>query len=872
MTKKLRIKYDRSWISYPGSTVQQNYAEDLVHGFLMWEIENRDKFDVKFVELPNPKPFITIEWKSSIEATLKEASKHPKGARFRIKTKEILTQKDVIQLTTILRSELQAAEVTFKNDHQVKRDVITTASGATLARDDLRSPDVLLRLLKDYHRDNQISEEEWLAIKDQVSSYLHDALDVDELVRNTKWSLRYLKFDNTFTYGEGNLINFEHLNGIVGIFGPNRIGKSSIIGTLMYALFNTTDRGNVKNLHVVNARQPYCYTKAIINVNGTNYVIERQTVKHESKRGVVHANTALNVFRINESGEAEDLAGEQRNDTEKVIRQLIGSGDDCLLTSVAAQDDVKLFINQGTSKRRKDLSRFLDLDIFDKMFELAKSDVNVNKSALKLLPDRDWEKLNEAFNEKISEKERMIEQKNQIRNDALFRMQETQAALATFKDFNPVTKSQVDQQRSYVMSTGDQCHQLKRDIIALDRQIEEKQDKIQKVTTVLGENDIDELKRRADAYRVLESSFDGLKLVYDSDVTVLKQQERSLKIFDEVPCGDSFPDCKFIKDAFKLKDKIEPQREKVLRAQEKLQKVESSLQILKKEDLSGRLSKLEQLKTMKMTLGNDVERIEISKDRKQHDLEVSSSVLSTAQKRLEELEEALKNEENVEAVTLRNTLNNLQQTVKKLDVDRLTLASDVGRIQSDHAKFDADRKQRHDVLQLMKAHELISYAFSRKGIPSLIVSSQLPLINAEVAKILNGIVNFTVELEQDEESDSMEIYIDYGDSRRIIELGSGMEKTIAAIAIRVALINISSLPKTDMFIIDESFGPLDPAAVESCNLLLTSLKRYFKTIIVITHVEGVKDVADHIIEVSKVEKDAKVVYDDSWPSEHKKSE
>jgi len=168
-------------------------------------------------------------------------------------------------------------------------------------------------------------------------------------------------------------------------------------------------------------------------------------------------------------------------------------------------------------------------------------------------------------------------------------------------------------------------------------------------------------------------------------------------------------------------------------------------------------------------------------------------------------------------------------------------------------------------LQLMKAHELIAQAFSRKGIPNLIVNSQLPVINTEVAKILSGIVDFSIELEVDDDSDSMEIYINYGDSRRPIELGSGMEKTIASLAIRVALINVSSLPKTDMFIIDEAFGPMDPASVEACNRLLMSLKRYFKTIVVITHVEGVKDVADHIIEVTKVEKDARVVYNESWP-------
>ena len=161
----------------------------------------------------------------------------------------------------------------------------------------------------------------------------------------------------------------------------------------------------------------------------------------------------------------------------------------------------------------------------------------------------------------------------------------------------------------------------------------------------------------------------------------------------------------------------------------------------------------------------------------------------------------------------------------------------------------------------MKLYELITTAFSRKGVPSVIVSSQLPVINTEISKILTGIVDFTLELEVDEETDSMDVFINYGDSRRIIELGSGMEKMISSIAIRVALINVSTLPKTDMFIIDEGFGALDDTSIEACNRLLTSLKRYFRTIIVITHVDGVKDVADAILEITKNEKDSKVVYD-----------
>lgn len=864
MSKKIKIRCQRGWIAYPGSAVQQNYAEDIVHGYLLWDVKDRHSFDVQFRELPNPKPFITIEWQGNVESTLKEAWKYSVGSRFRVRVKDVIAQKEVIQLTAALRSELQASEVTFKSDRQVNRDVIT-AGNTTIVKDDLRNSDVLLKLLKEYYKDDSnISDDEWRAIKDQVNIYLQAALGLDDVVRNTKWSLRHLKFDNTFTYGEGNIINFEQLNGIVGIFGPNRVGKSSIIGTLMYSLFNTTDRGNVKNLHVVNARQPFCYTKAIINVNGTNYVLERQTVKHETRRGIVHAGTALNVFKIDENGEAIDLAGEQRNDTEKVIKRLIGSADDCLLTSIAAQDDVKQFINQGTSKRRKDLSRFLDLDTFDKMYEQAKNDVNFNKGALKSLPERDWSALELTLTQKLKHKQDLIQEKDHLIQEASIRLHELRTQLSTFKDFNPVTKLQVEDQRSRVTMLSSGVMKLESEINNLEDEIKKLNDKIVHVEKVVMQHDLIELKRRLESYRALEASFESLKHIHEKDSALLKQQERSLKILDDVPCGDKFPDCKFIKDAFKQKEKVEPQREKVQRALEKLQKADVALQHLKAEDIVNKVAKIEQLTAMATKCSVLVSDKLLQQHKLRATYDQQKDILKSASQRLSELEEAHEIEENVEAIALRNSLDELQRLIKKLDAEKMALASDVGRIESDCAKIEADKKARHDLLQLMKAHELIAQAFSRRGIPSVIVSSQLPLINAEIANILNGIVNFTVELQQDDDSDSMDIFIDYGDSKRIIELGSGMEKTIAAIAIRVALINISSLPKTDMFIIDESFGPLDPAAVEACNRLLTSLKRYFKTIIVITHVEGVKDIADHIIEVTKTEKDAKVVYNDTW--------
>jgi len=857
---KLRIKTKKPWIGYPGSTLQQNYAEELTHGYLYWEIQDRDNFDVKFCELPNPKPYVTIDWTGDVAGTVASARAYPLGTRFRVYNHDLLPQKDALALASSLRQELLATEVTFKTDDQVARNVINTG-GVSIVKEDLRSVDALVRLLREFYGEgSNLEEEDWTVIHDLVKGYLAVAAGSEEIVRNTKWSLRHLQFDNMFAYGEGNVINFDAMNGVLGIFGPNRAGKSSIPGTIMYSLFNSTDRGSIKNLHVINARKPYGYSKAIINVDGIDYVIERQTVKNENKKGHVNASTHLNVFKINESGEAEDLAGEDRKDTEKVVRKLIGNPEDFLLTSLSAQDEVKMFISQGSTKRRQVVSRFLDLDICDRIYSLANNDVNATKVLLRALPDRDWKKLDEQCTARLAECDRLIEEKDEQLVDFQDKLEQLRRRLAGHQDFTPVTKAQVDGQRSRVASLTRQVDDLRGQIDQGKEEITKNEEKSRTIADLLKENNLVDLKRRLDAFKTLESSVVALRHAHEKEATTLKQQERSLKILDEVPCGDSFPTCKFIKDAHINKGKLDGQRDRVTKALASLQKAEDALTVLKTENLADRVSKIERLQDLasKLSVATSTKHVELVK--LESNLESLVSSLEPARSRLLELEEALKNEENAEVVALRSEIDEAQAATRRLDKEKMELATDRGRVRTIMDKHHGELTQREEVLQKMKTYELVANAFHRKGIPSVIVSSQLPTINAEVAKILHGIVDFTVELEPDDDSDSMEVYINYGDSRRIIELGSGMEKMISSIAIRVALINVSTLPKTDLFIIDEGFGALDDAGVEACNRLLSSLKRYFRTIIVITHVDGVKDAADQVLEITKHEKDARVVY------------
>ena len=186
------------------------------------------------------------------------------------------------------------------------------------------------------------------------------------------------------------------------------------------------------------------------------------------------------------------------------------------------------------------------------------------------------------------------------------------------------------------------------------------------------------------------------------------------------------------------------------------------------------------------------------------------------------------------------------------------LATKIGVYQEKLDNLDQERKQYDKILIDWSVYEFLLAATSWKGIPAAILQSMVPAINEELGSILQEAVGFTIELEIDDSK--TEMYINYGDSRRPIECGSGMEKMVSSLALRVALTNISSLSKSDMLIIDEGFGSLDSANIEAVTGLLQKLRNWYRLIVLISHVDLVKDCVDDIIEITSYDKNAKVIY------------
>jgi DNA repair exonuclease SbcCD ATPase subunit len=163
---------------------------------------------------------------------------------------------------------------------------------------------------------------------------------------------------------------------------------------------------------------------------------------------------------------------------------------------------------------------------------------------------------------------------------------------------------------------------------------------------------------------------------------------------------------------------------------------------------------------------------------------------------------------------------------------------------------------------LEASHQFYQYyleATHRDGIPHDIISVTIPQIEDEVNNILSQLVDFKILFETDDKN--VNAYIAYSEDKFwSLELTSGMEKFVSSLAIRTALINISTLPRPNFIAIDEGFGSLDKGNLGSMSLLFEYLKTQFKFIMVVSHIGSMRDVVDDHIEIHKVDGRSSVMH------------
>lgn len=849
-------------MAYPGSTIQQNYGEDVEKGFLFWDIKNKDDFSVDFIPLHNDHAFRTINWLGDVSSTLEKIPNSWSGSRFRIVHKG-MTQTEFKQLQTSLKERFSAYEVVSKNEQESFTGVDTEIATniGKISRNDLRSFRQQDALMSEYVKKQNLTDDEREALK-KLHKDIFSKCAQASTSKSHQWRLRKLSFDNTFGYGENNLIDFDSLNGITGIFGKNRVGKSSIPGTISYALFNTSDRGSLKNIHIVNNRKTYAKATADFSVGGEMYRAERQTLKRTSKSGNISAPTNLNLFKIDQNGDPiEDATGEQRRETEKTLRDLVGTVDDFMMTSFAAQGSMNAFIKEGSTQRKNILTRFLDLQIFDDMLKVAKNEISELRGEMKAAPDKNWQEL---INEQTSLKDNLLIEKEEVEDEFKSlkkKRDELKIQLAALPSSELYTKDQVEDQIETLGNLKTKENRLKNEIVRLSSELEGAAKKVEKINLIREQFPIEELREEYELQRGLESQQEMFEAKLELEIQKLESKKKLAKKLKPCDCFEHLPSCKYVKDSRKSEEKVNEQKDAVSASRKELRVLKSNLKNLLSRSLSERLEKYEEIlkKAQNLKLEHSEMRLEMKELEGDHQ-EVSTSITSGKSLLREMRLRSIDEEKDRAVILMKKQLSSVDSKINELDAERLYLTEQISISKQKTATLIDEQKRFGAIKSRWETYNTFMQAVDKKGIPLTILSLQLPQINNELRKILQGVVNFELVLATDLNSNNMEILIDYGDSKRIIECGSGMEKMISSLALRVALINVCNAPRSDVLIIDEGFGALDDKSIEACSRLLTSLKKYFANILIISHVDAVKDVVDNVLDIQKKGKDSHVRY------------
>ena len=273
-------------------------------------------------------------------------------------------------------------------------------------------------------------------------------------------------------------------------------------------------------------------------------------------------------------------------------------------------------------------------------------------------------------------------------------------------------------------------------------------------------------------------------------------------------------------------------------ASEVSKQIEGEISSLRSE-IENRTSEIENLETQYQTAKGNLESAE-----------AEAPNLDAAERELFHLRE----EEN----KARSELGGAQQRVDVLSTQRTR-----------KARFESEREE---LLKRIAQHRTLERAFGKDGVPALLIEQALPQLEAKANEILDRLSDGQMSIEfvtqeaykDDKRKDlkeTLEIKIKDGAGTRDYEMYSGGEAFRVNFAVRLALSEILAQRKgsrLQTLVIDEGFGSQDARGRQRLIEAINLVKNDFAKILVITHLDELKEAFPNRIEVEKTERGSTV--------------
>ena len=836
-------------IKYCGSTIMQNHAEAKYpeHGILVWDVDTKES---EFVPIKNDYGYVTIDVE---DGKLVGNPTIPYKPRMRVRVKDT-TQSQLKRILSDMKVGRQVQEVSIQ---KVLADTNGSKDSSSIVLQNVRDIAFQNQLIEKYLSDKYVIGSEELDIIRSINQDINNKLGGPEGLKNIIWKPKKFSFSNMFSYGSKNVVDFSQMKGAYGIFAPNASGKSSLWDALSFCLFDKCSR-TTKALDVLNYSKSSFDCKINFEINGVDYFIER-VGKKSPKRGTVKVD--VNFYCIVD-GVEHSLNGEERRDTNSIIRKYVGSYEDFILTAMSNQSNSSGFIEKSQKEKKELLAQFLDMNVFEELYQIANEEIRELSALLK-----DYK--NQNFTDKL------VMAKEDFKSNTLV-LKTTQKRFKEYNDKRVTVRSSIYDLTSTLKPVDntvrdvDSLIKLKDNLneTILNKSSECKDYRTELKNTTLelnllsdvyGSYDLFELKTKHIQYETIVNRLTNLEEEIKDSESKIEHAQKHLDGIGSLSFDDGCTHCTknkntpFAKQAHSLQSEIIELQDKVTYNKKQC----STLRLDKfKYDVTAILTKISDIKSNIDSLQNDKDKLELTNKSCNLELSELKTKLKSAEDKIKisikQKESVSHNEEvQVKINEFKEELDDIDSTIFDINDEIIDVNGNIRIAENTIQTVNDSIDKLESMEKKYEGYEYYLQCVRRGGIPYELISEVLPKLEVEVNNILQPIVDFQIILNTD--GKNINSYIAYGTEEYWpLELTSGMEKFITSVAIRTALVNVSNLPRPNFIAIDEGFGSLDTDNFNSLYLLFDYLKNQFDFIVTISHIDKTRDMVDQIIDITKL--------------------
>ncbi len=511
----------------------------------------------------------------------------------------------------------------------------------------------------------------------------------------------------------------------------------------------------------------------------------------------------------------------------------------------------------------------MGLEIFDKLWTSASHEIKDVAAVLKNFKQNDWERELSEIKEQKKQFKKVHTSLLEERSDIQTKKKLIENSILTLtKKLKPTDKSveDIDKLKENKNSLSNTLSDIDAELGEVDVRIEkasllntELNMKIQSHKDEKTEENFVELEHLENHKKELEIDLDKMKIEVRSKLDKIEKLG-DLEWDDDCEYCMSNP---FTLDARETKKKLEVDKDVVKDYLIKLDDVSEKIKNLyhareRKSDLDSIMNKLQKI----LSLRNELDSSKVLQEEKRKNvIHQLSSVEEKIIKYYEQEKDIVYNQQiesemhtkqielddnNNQHETLNDNINNVFGEIKVVDTKRRSILDNIKKVEELEGKYHA--------------YQYYLDAVKRDGVPYELITKALPTIEGEVNNILAQLVDFQMLFEMD--GKNINNYIVYDDDNTWpLELSSGMERFISSLAIRVGLINVSNLPRSNFLAIDEGWGTMDSDNLNSVYSLFQYLKSQFQFTLIVSHIDSMRDAVDTLLEIKKEKSFSSVNFD-----------